>query len=197
VTDPGRLTARERLLVGLAALGIAAAALWLPIWLVHLVAPQYPEGVNVWVHASGLQGRLQDVDILNHYVGMKPLTQTQFPEFAWVPTVMLALAAAHGLAALIGRRAVYLVVWLGLIAFDLYMLGDLYAWMYDWGHDLDPNAIIRIPPFMPPVLGFKQVQNFRVWSLPSWGGWLVILASLLGLWIAWRWYASWRQAASA
>jgi copper chaperone NosL len=190
----GRLTNRERLLVGLAALGIIAA-IWLPIWLVHLVAPQYPKGVNVWIYATGLKGQLQNVDILNHYVGMKPITQTAFPEFAWLPAVLIALAACHGLAALVGRRALYLAAWAGLVAFDLYMLGDLYGWMYDWGHDLDPSAPFRIHTFMPPVLGFKQVANFRVWSLPSWGGGLIILASLLGLWVIGRSFVSWRRAA--
>ena len=57
-------------------------------------------------------------------------------------------------------------------------LVDFWYWGYDYGHDLDPTAAIKIPGFsyQPPVLGSKQLLNFTAHSWPGIGGWAIAIA---------------------
>lgn len=189
----GPMSRLERL--GMAAMGVAVlTALILPIWWIYLWAPQYPEGLRVFIHARDLTGNVQGVNILNHYIGMKPLGVEMFPEFKWMSWVLGALGGTLLVVAAIGRRELILAGWLCVVGFDLFMLWDLWHWLYDWGHDLDPRAAMTIAPFTPPVLGFRQIANFVVYSLPSWGGLGVMLATMgVPLWAAWHFFRSWRH----
>ena len=60
---------------------------------------------------------------------------------------------------------------------------DFYKWEYDYGHDLDPTAAIKIPgmSYQPPLIGTKQLLNFTATSWPASGGWLAIVAVTLGV----------------
>jgi copper chaperone NosL len=55
-------------------------------------------------------------------------------------------------------------------------LADFYRWGYQYGHDLDPNAPIKIPDmgYQPPVIGYKDLLNFTALSIPDLGGWIVV-----------------------
>lgn len=181
----GRLSAGERVLIAVAGLAVLLA-LVLPIWWIYLWAPQYPGGLNVLIHSRDLTGDIQNVNILNHYIGMKPLSVEMFPEFTWLTPVLGALGGTLLLVALFGRGELLLPAFLLLFAFDGYMLYDLGATLHDWGHNLDPRAPMTVDPFMPPVLGYKRIANFIVYSVPSWGGILVMLASALGVLLPWR-----------
>jgi hypothetical protein len=64
------------------------------------------------------------------------------------------------------------------------MFKDFADWLYRYGHDLDPRAAITLPAFSPPLIGFKQMANFKVWSLPGAGSMLLGLAWLLGPFVA-------------
>ena len=60
---------------------------------------------------------------------------------------------------------------------------EFYRWSYDYGHNLDPNAIIKIPgmSYQPPLIGSKVLLNFTAASWPAAGGWAAGLAFLIGL----------------
>ena len=62
-------------------------------------------------------------------------------------------------------------------------LADFYRWGYDYGHNLDPDAIIKIPgmTYQPPLLGAKQLLNFYATSWPASGGMVLIAAILVGV----------------
>ena len=64
--------------------------------------------------------------------------------------------------------------------------------LYVFGHDLDPHAPVNIAPFMPAVLGTKQVANFTTHSLPGWGTFFmgVFATGLLAVtvWHCWMGY---------
>ena len=70
-------------------------------------------------------------------------------------------------------------------------LADFYRWGYDYGHNLDPEAIIKIPgmSYQPPLIGTKQLLNFQATSWPASGGWILIAALC--------WAAGWRCGNSA
>jgi copper chaperone NosL len=183
----------ERPLVALAG-ALMLASLMLPIWHVHLWAPQYPEGMDLWISARTITGNLQNINILNHYIGMKPISVASFPEFLWMTPVLAALGIVIMLTALSNRREGLLVTGAAVVAFNAFMLWDLFHWMYLWGHELDPHAAITVAPFTPPTFGIEHIANFYVTSFPSFGGVLVMLATLIGGLAAWH---AWRSSPSA
>ena len=59
-------------------------------------------------------------------------------------------------------------------------------------------APIKVDPFLPPVLGYKHIANMHVYSHPSWGGALVMLATFVGpLLICFALYKYWQRQHSA
>jgi hypothetical protein len=52
--------------------------------------------------------------------------------------------------------------------------------MYSYGHQLSPDAPIKVPPFTPPVLGHQHIANFDVYSTPGVGT-VLLVAFALGL----------------
>ncbi|MDT7907850.1 MAG: hypothetical protein RRA63_07385 [Candidatus Calescibacterium sp.] len=76
---PGPMIQRNRrILVALFAILSAALILssyFFPYWKFTLVAPQYPQGLRVQVYLSKLKGDVSELDILNHYIGMKKMEE--------------------------------------------------------------------------------------------------------------------------
>jgi copper chaperone NosL len=178
---------RQRVLM-LAAAACVAVALVLPLWEVRLVAPQYPEGLGLVIRVNTVAGSsptdLQNINALNHYIGMKPIEPGGIPELRWMPWITVALTlGALGAALRPSRGAV--LGWLGaLLIVGAVGLWDFRRWEYDYGHDLDmENAIITIPgmSYQPPLIGNKQLLNITATSLPSAGGYALGLAFLLGV----------------
>jgi len=60
------------------------------------------------------------------------------------------------------------------------MFIDYAQWLWTYGHELDPRAALKLPAFAPPLIGFKQMANFKVWSLPGPGTLLLGVAWALG-----------------
>ena len=60
---------------------------------------------------------------------------------------------------------------------------DFWRWEYNYGHDLSPDAAIKVPgmSYQPPLIGFKQLLNFGAYSIPALGGWLFIASGILVL----------------
>jgi uncharacterized membrane protein len=172
----------SRALVALAVLLIGVAYVR-PLWHIGLEAPQYPEGLGMYIWADKITGEkpqdLNSINGLNHYIGMKEIVPASIPELRWMPWLLGGLAVLGGLAAVTGSRKV-LVGWVVLFALlSLAGLADFWKWGYEYGHELDPTAAIKIPgmAYQPPVIGSKQLLNFRANSWPALGG-LALIASL-------------------
>ena len=60
---------------------------------------------------------------------------------------------------------------------------DFYLWEYDYGHNLNPDAAIKIPgmSYQPPLIGTKQILNMRTTSLPAAGGLVRLLVGLVAV----------------
>ncbi|HEX9186059.1 MAG TPA: hypothetical protein VGB87_03230, partial [Vicinamibacteria bacterium] len=61
--------------------------------------------------------------------------------------------------------------------------------MYQYGHNLDPKAAVRVDPFMPPMFGYKKLANFEVYSYPQLGSYALAAAALVlmvAFALAWR-----------
>ena len=75
--------------------------------------------------------------------------------------------------------------------FGIIAMIDFYRWNYDYGHNLDPNAAIKVPgmAYQPPLIGYKQLLNFGAYSIPDTGGWIFIgagVALCLAVFVEWR-----------
>jgi copper chaperone NosL len=67
---------------------------------------------------------------------------------------------------------------------------DFYLWGYDYGHNLNPEAPIKIEgmSYQPPLIGTKVLLNFTAFSGPDIGGWIFIgVGVLLGGLVFYEW----------
>ncbi len=158
-----------------------------PLWWIRLDAPQYPEGLGLYIWVDRITGEnpndLHTINGLNHYIGMKTITPESIPELTVMPYVVGFLVASGLMVAWSGRRplvAVWLLVFLGVL---LTGLVDFYLWEYDYGHNLDPMAPIKVPgmTYQPPLIGTKQLLNMKTTSLPYLGGLAAGLSFLTGV----------------
>ena len=166
------------------------AVLWLPIWRIDLVAPQYPEGLALQIHANDIRGDVEIINGLNHYIGMKTLHKEDFPEFTILPIIIVVFALAFLVSGLLKRRSWIYITSFAFFAFGILAMVDFWRWEYDYGHNLDPNAAIVVPgmAYQPPLIGFKQLLNFGAYSFPDLGGWLFISAGVIALFVViWEW----------
>ena len=184
-----KLTGLSRILLLVAAIGLVFV-LYTPIWRIDLAAPQYPEGLRLQIHARGLQGNVDIINGLNHYIGMKTLHNEDFIEFKILPYCILFFAALFAVTALVRRHRLLNIAFILFVAFGIVAIYDFWRWEYNYGHNLNPNAAIIVPgmAYQPPLIGFKQLLNFGAYSIPDIGGWLFIAAGALILFcVIWEW----------
>ncbi len=158
-----------------------------PLWHIGLKAPQYPEGLGLYIWANRITGEkpqdLGSINGLNHYIGMKPIEPESIPELKYMPFAIAVLAGSGVLVMLVGRRRLF-YGWTAVFTVGaLAGLADFWRWGYDYGHNLNPHAAIQVPgmTYQPPLVGTKQLLNFQATSWPALGGWIVILALGLAL----------------
>lgn len=185
------------LLIGTAGLCLLAS-LFLPIWRITLDAPQYPEGMGMHIWARTITGENpNDLDIinqLNHYIGMKKIVPESIPELRLIAPVIGIFGILCLLAAFRPRAWSVAILLVGLSAAGALGMYDFWRWEYDYGHNLDPRAAIRIPgmSYQPPLIGAAKLLNFTSTSWPAAGGYLLfaagglLAASLLLLWQPWK-----------
>jgi copper chaperone NosL len=183
----GRFTNPQRRLILLAALVLLPVFFLpvLPVWTMKLWAPQYREGLSLVIYSNTIKGDLQNINTLNHYVGMKAISADDFREFRIMPLALTLFGVAALLAALTGRRWVAMLGWLAFTAFAVVMFRSYADWLWRYGHELDPRAAIKLEAFTPPIIGFKQMANFKVLSMPGPGTVLLGIAWLMGPAIVW------------
>ena len=189
------MTRWVRMLLALAALGLVTSYV-APLWHIALKAPQYPEGLGMYIWSSKITGELRSINGLNHYIGMKQIHPEAIPELRLMPQIVAGLVVLGLMAAAWGRRA-GLYVWTTLLVIgSLVGLADFWRWGYDYGHNLDPEAAIRIPgmSYQPPLIGPKQLLNFQATSWPALAGWAAVGAVMLAMTLS---VVEWRRARQA
>lgn len=155
---------------------LLVVVLFVPMWRIELDAPQYPEGLMMQIYPNKLGGNVDIINGLNHYIGMKTLHEHDFAEFKILPGIIVFFSIAC-LAVAFLRRRQFLEWLLGIfVCFGIIAMADFWRWEYQYGHDLNPDAAIRIPgmAYQPPLIGFKQLLNFGAYSIPDIGGWIFI-----------------------
>lgn len=155
--------------------------LFVPMWGIFLEAPQYPEGLSLQIYPNKISGDVDIINGLNHYIGMKTLHTDDFFEFKVLPYIIGGFSALFLLGVFINKKK-FLYFLLGLfILFGILAMYDFWKWEYDYGHNLNPAAAIKVPgmAYQPPLIGFKQLLNFGAYSYPELGGWLFITTGIL------------------
>lgn len=181
------LSRTSRMLLAASALLLTVAFLF-PLWRISLQAPQYPEGLGLEIRVNTVTGvkpqDLQNINGLNHYIGMKVIEPDSIPELRLMPLALGGLLVSGLLVAAYGRRTLARV-WVAIFLLgSLAGVADFWYWQYDYGHNLDvENAPIKVPgmTYQPPLFGTKKLLNFTATSWPAAGGWAAFGALALAV----------------
>jgi len=179
---------RHKLLLVVAAL-MLLPLYYIPFWSISMTAPQYPEGIGMYIHINDVRGHnrhdIQSINTLNHYIGMKEIHVDEIPEIKIMPYIFAFMIGSLILIALIGNQKL-LLAWLILfVILSIAGIVDYYLWGYDYGHNLSPDAPIKVPgmSYQPPLIGTKQLLNIRASSYPTWGSAFIAGSFFLGAFV--------------
>src|SRR5690606_18140384 len=128
-----------------------------------------------------LTGDVEIINGLNHYIGMATIHEEDFKEFVYLPIALMSFCAIGLVVLFVNRKSLYYVwtaIFVLLAGVSLY---DFWRWEYDYGHNLDPNAPIKVPgmAYQPPLIGYKKMLNFEALSQPDVGGWFFAIAGVV------------------
>ena len=182
-----------RLCLVLAAV-LLVAVFVLPLWNMTMFAPQYPEGLRLDIFSYALVGGnggqdLKEINLLNHYIGMRDLAIEDFTEFKWLPFAVGIIGLLYLRASVIGTLGTLVDVVVLNTYFSLFSLWSFGYKLWAYGHTLAPTASVKVAPFMPPMFGYKQLANFEVYSYPAAASYAMAISTLLvtaALVITWR-----------
>ena len=92
------------------AVGLLALLFVFPLWKITLEAPQFPDGLymHIWINkisGSGGEHIIQNINILNHYIGMKKIEPDSIPELTYFPYIVLTLCFI-GIITVFGRLVI-------------------------------------------------------------------------------------------
>jgi len=180
------LTLKSRILILVAVL-VLIPSFFFPLWNMSFYSNQYTDGLVLHIYSYQLEGGktanrddLREINSLNHYIGMRPLLESDFSEFTWVPLVIGLLMILALRAMVLGKMSNLVDVFVLFTYFGLFSLWSFYHRLYMYGHNLDPTASIKVQPFTPPIFGSKQIANFMVNSFPGLASYaLIAFAALL------------------
>lgn len=170
----------SRIVLAVASLALVSAY-FVPLWQILMWAPQYPEGLEMKIWINTLTGDVKIISALNHYIGMRTIEVNMFPEFGYMIYIVGAIILIGLVAALIGKRFMLISFFGVLMTAGVGALVDFYRWGYDYGHNLNPDAAIKIEgmSYQPPLIGTKVLLNFTAFSGPDIGGWIFIGVGVL------------------
>ena len=179
------LTLKSRVLILVAVVALLPS-FFFPLWNMSFYSNQYTDGLVLHIYSYQLEGGktpnrddLREINSLNHYIGMRPLLESDFSEFAWVPLVVGLLMILALRAMVLGKMSNLVDVFVLFVYFGLFSMWSFYHRLYMYGHNLDPTASIKVEPFTPPLFGSKQIANFMVNSYPGIGAYAFFAFAVL------------------
>ena len=179
------LTLVSRILILVAVL-VVVPSFFRPLWNMSFYSNQYTDGLVLHIYSYQLEGGktpnrddLREINSLNHYIGMRPLLESDFSEFTWVPLVVGLLMILALRAMVLGKMSNLVDVFVLFTYFGLFSMWSFYHRLYMYGHNLDPTASIKVPPFTPPLFGTKEIANFTVNSFPGLASYCLFAFALL------------------
>jgi len=160
-----------------------------PLWNITLEAPQYPIplGMDIYINkfADTNEFDIKNINLMNHYVGMQYIPES-IPEFKIFPVVIGIMSVLGILIGFIGKHKWFLGWFILMSVLGIAGMYDFYLWEYDYGHNLDPKAIMKftnpdgsIMGFQPPLFGSKDILNFTAHSYPMTGAYFMFAGMVL------------------
>ena len=173
--------ARILLVVGAIAL---IPTFFFPLWYMKFWSYQYPDSLTLYIYSHQLDGGddgndITEINILNHYIGMAELEEENFSELKWIPLaigIFIVLTMRAAVFAQVGKVVDVLMLF---SYFGCFSLWSFWYNLSSYGQNLDPKASVNIEPFTPPLFGFEQVGQFKVWSYPHISSYLMGIFALL------------------
>jgi len=158
---------------------LLAVAIFLPLWQIHLVAPQYQEGLDLYIYSHKLEAGnngqdLTEINNLNHYIGMQPIEEEDFAEMTFIPFLLGGFSLLALRAAFFGTVKSVIDTLVLFVYFGAFSMWRFYYQLYTYAHNLDSRAPMDIDPFTPILIGWKQIANFRQYSFPREGSALLL-----------------------
>lgn len=175
---------RKRFLFPTIILGAAAMflliSIFLPYWKLTLMAPQYPQGLKMETYVNHVTGDVDEIDGLNHYIGMRPLKEAAELERS-LSIIMIVAIILLLFGSIYTHSPFALIFTIPAILYPVIFLADLYFWMHNFGMHLDPHAPLSsaVKPFVPPLLGEGFVGQFKTIATWQIGLIMSIAASIL------------------
>jgi hypothetical protein len=161
------------------------ASLFVPLWKMELVAPQYPAGLIMRAYGykfaedpGTYYDDLREINGLNHYIGMAPIEEvTEMSLFipGVIGLVLIAIASAF---VTWKRKWVKGLIIAGFWSMPLFFVADLQFWLYRFGHTMKEDAPLNPGAFTPKVIGSTEVWNFHTENSFEIGFYFMVLAAL-------------------
>lgn len=164
----------------LTAAALLLISIFLPYWKLTLFAPQYPGGLKAVLYVNRAEGDIQELDLLNHYIGMKPMNEAA-PLERSLSIFMIAGIVLLCAAAIYVHSPIALFLTIPAILYPAFFLGDLYFWLRNFGTNLSQTAPLSgsIKPFVPPIWGDSTIAQFKTNASWEIGLVLSIIASII------------------
>ena len=124
-----KMSVPSRIIIAIASLSLMATY-FLPVWFIFLIAPQYPEGLRLTIHANGLRGNVDIINGLNHYIGMKTLHNEDFIEFTILPYIIGFFALAFLAVAILNRRNWLYILFFSFVLFGIIAIVFFSKWLF-------------------------------------------------------------------
>ena len=188
LAEPIKMSARPLLAALIVPLALSFA---LPLWNISMVAPQYPQGLTLDVYLYKVEGGndgqdINEINTLNHYIGMAPINREQLSDLGWLPFAVGFMMLFALRCAAIGNVRILIDLFVVSSYISLFALSRFIYRLYSLGHNLDPHAPMDVTPFTPAIFGTKQVANFTITSYPRGAAILIALyvvgIALITLW---------------
>jgi hypothetical protein len=169
-----------------------ALSMTVPLWRITMEAPQYPEGLYVDIYAYTIVGgdggrHLDEINTLNHYIGMQKINRAMISDFDWMPFAIGLLGLFTLRTAVLGKVSTLIDMNVGILYLFAFMAGRFYYKLYAYGHNLSPDAPVKIEPFTPAPIGKQQIANFTTYAFPQIGTlYLIVFAGGLFALLVWH-----------
>src|SRR5690606_32894056 len=110
VTKPQRIKSLHRAILTISGVALLAVIM-LPIWRIELIAPQYPEGLEMFIYSYKLGGQVEIINGLNHYIGMKVLKAEDFIEFQVLPYIIAVYGLFFVIVGIVADESSFTYFW--------------------------------------------------------------------------------------
>jgi hypothetical protein len=110
---------------------------------------------------------------------MRGIHAADFVEMKFIPFAFGVFFLLGVRAALFARVRDLIDLTVLFLYFGVFSFATFAYRMYTYGHQLAPEAPIKVAPFTPPIFGHQHIANFDVYSFPAPGTYLVLVYGLL------------------